>query len=170
MSEKNSCISVYKTVLAVEQALATLQQAGVDDPLISVIGKGHGVQAHPVGFYRLNAHIHYQGLQGEFWERLWDLLPGGAFLWVPDFGPMAAAGLIVERLIGGLEGVEVGHGFGVLGAALYSLGIPRSSIQQYEQAIQERQFLVIIHGQERDVEKACTALHHQKQQVTVHRG
>jgi hypothetical protein len=170
MTEKNSCVSIYPTHQAAEQALGELRKAGVDLRQVSIVGKGYHSEAHPIGFYNAGDRIRYWGLQGAFWGGLWGLLSGAAFFWVPGFGPLAAAGPIVALLVRGLEGVAIGGGFGVLGAALYSMGIPKGSINQYEQAVKVEQFLLIVHGERGDVEHACGILHGETQQVTVHRA
>jgi len=73
-------------------------------------------------------------------------------------------------LVRGLEGVVIGGGFGVLGAALFDIGVPRGSIAEYEQAVGAEKFLLIVHNGEDSVERVCKILHGELQQVTVHRG
>lgn len=168
MSGQNSCVSIYPTHQAAEQALGKLQKEGVDLQQISIVGKGYHSEEHPIGFYTAGDRIHYWGLQGAFWGGLWGLLAGAAFFWVPGFGPLAAAGPIVSLLVKGLEGVAIGGGFGALGAALYSMGVPRDNVTQYEKAVKAEKFLLIVHGERRDVEHACGVLHGKTQQVAVH--
>ena len=170
MSKKNCCVSIYPTHQAIEQALSELQQAGIDLRQVSIAGKGCQSEAHPIGFYNVGDRIRYRGLQGNFWVGLWGLLSGAAFFWVPGFGPLAAAGPFVDSLMCGLDGVAIGGGFSVFGAALYNMGIPRDSINQYEQAIKADQCLLIVHGERDAVEHACEILHSEMQQVTVHRA
>lgn len=168
MTKKNACVSVYPTHQAAEEALGKLQKAGVNLQQVSIVGKGYHDEEHPIGFYNTDDHIRYWGIQGAFWDGLWGLLAGAAFFWVPGFGPLAAAGPIVSLLVRGLEGVAIGGGFRVLGAALYSMGVPRDSVAQYEKAVKAETFLLIVHGERRDVEHACGILHGKTQQVAVH--
>ncbi len=170
MSKKNCCVSIYPTHQATERALSELQKAGIDLRQVSIASKGYHSEAHPIGFYNVGDRIRYWGRQGDFWADLWGLLSGAAFFWVPGFGPLAAAGPLVASLMCGLEGVAVGGGFSVFGAALYSMGIPRDSISQYEQAVKADQCLLIVHGERDAVEYACEILHSETQQVTVHRA
>ncbi len=44
------------------------------------------------------------------------------------------------------------------GAALYSIGIPRDSIIRYETAIKSDQYLLIVHGDQNEVERAHDVL------------
>lgn len=150
------------------QALGELQTAGSDLRQVSIIGKGCHGTAHPIGFYRMAGHIRYCGCQGEFWDEVWGRLPGAAFFLVPGFGLLAAAGRVVPLMIRGLDGVELDGGFSVPGVALHGIGVPRSSIREYELAIKTEKLLLLVHGERRDVERACAILHCDTQQVTVH--
>lgn len=170
MTEKNACVSIYPTHQAAEEALGKLQEAGIDLRCVSIVSKGYHGQEHPIGIYSNKDRLRYWGLQGAFWGGLWGLLTGAAFFWVPGFGPLAAAGPIVGLLVRGLEGVAIGGSFGVLAAALFDMGVPRSSISDYEKAIKTEQFLLIVHDGQDPVEHACRILHGDKQQVAVHRA
>ena len=68
----------------------------------------------------------YWGSLGAFWGGLWGLLVGAAFFWVPGVGPLLVAGPVAAWIIGDLEGGVVVGGLSVLGAALYSAGIPKA--------------------------------------------
>jgi len=167
---KNCCISIYTDPDAVEQALGELQTVDYDLRQVSVIAAGcHGMD-HPVGLYRIDDHNRFLGQQDSFWSGLWHRLGGSAFFWEPDFGPLAVAGPIVNMMVHGLEGVEIGTGFSLPGTALFIIGVPRGSINEYEQAIRAEKFLLLFHGESQDVERACGVLHNETQQVTVHRA
>ncbi|MFZ1049811.1 MAG: DUF1269 domain-containing protein, partial [Candidatus Sulfotelmatobacter sp.] len=45
-------------------------------------------------------------------------------------------------------------GLGVLGAGLYSIGIPKDSIVKYETALKTDQFVLIAHGTAAEVARA----------------
>ncbi len=170
MTEMSACVTICTTHQAAEQALGKLQSAGIDLQQVSIVGKGyHDHDAeHPIGFYTAGDGISYWGLQGAFWGGLWGVLTGAAFLLLPGFGPLAAAGPIVGLLVSGLEGVAIGGGVGVLAATLFDMGIPRGSILDYEQAIRAGRLLLMVHGGQDLVERASKVLHGETQQVTVH--
>jgi hypothetical protein len=73
---------------------------------------------------------------------------------IPGLGPILAAGPVVAWIVGGLEGAAIFGGLSALGAGLYSIGIPKDSIVQYETAIKTDQFLVIAHGTAAEVARA----------------
>ena len=56
------------------------------------------------------------------------------------------AGPIVSWIVGALEGAVVVGGLSALGAGLFSLGIPKDSILQYETAVKSGKYVVIAHG------------------------
>jgi hypothetical protein len=64
------------------------------------------------------------------------------------------AGPLVAWIVGGLEGAVVLGGLSALGAGLYSIGIPKDSVVQYEAALKADKFLVLVHGTADDVAKA----------------
>ncbi len=166
----NSCIVIYTDPAAIEQALAELQTVGCDPRQVSVIASGCQGQDHPVGMFHVGDSMNFLGRQDTFWSNLWHRLSGSAFFWEPEFGTLSVAGPIVKMMVHGLEGVEIGAGFSLPGAALFIVGVPRESINEYEQAIKADKFLLLFQGESQDVEKACGVLHGETQQVTVHRA
>jgi len=62
------------------------------------------------------------------------------------------AGPVVTWIVGALEGAVLVGGLSALGAGLYSLGIPKDSILQYETAVKTGKFVLIAHGS--DIETA----------------
>ncbi len=170
MNNKNSCIAIYSTCQAVENILDKLQKAGFDLRLISVMGKGFHGDAHAIGFYTSNDQNRYLGAQSAFWNKLWDLTADVAFFWIPNFGPLIASGPIVPLLVRRHTEIEVGGRFNMFQSALYSVGVPKDNILQYDTALKTDKFLLVAHGQRDLVENACDILHSDKQQVTVHRS
>jgi hypothetical protein len=73
---------------------------------------------------------------------------------VPGIGPLIVFGPLVAWIVGALEGAVVVGGLSALGAGLYSIGIPKNSIVQYEAALKADKFLVIAHGTADEVLKA----------------
>jgi hypothetical protein len=49
-------------------------------------------------------------------------------------------------------------GLSALGAALYSIGVPKDSVLQYETALKTDRFLVMAHGPAAEVARAKTIL------------
>ena len=154
MSGNNSVVAIYHTHAGAEEAVKELQRGGIDMHKLSIIGKGDHSDEQVVGYYNAGDRMKYWGKVGAFWGGFWGLLFGSAFFMIPGLGPILAAGPVVAWIVAGLEGaVEVGA-LGALGAGLYSIGIPKDSIVEYETALKTDQFLLIVHGTAAEVGEA----------------
>jgi len=146
MSSNNSCVAIYATHLAAERAVKELQSCGIEMQTISIIGRDYHTEEQVHGYYNADKRIMFWGKGGAFWGSLWGLLFGSAFFFIPGVGPVAFAGPIVSALISALEGAIVFGGLSAIGAALYSIGIPKDSIVSYEKAIKADKFVVMVQG------------------------
>ena len=63
------------------------------------------------------------------------------------------SGLLTERK----DAIVVG-GLGALGAGLFSIGIPKNSVLEYETAVKSDKFVLIVHGTAAEVAKAKEVL------------
>jgi uncharacterized membrane protein len=153
-SPQNSVVAVFRTHTEADQAVKELQRSGVDMRKLSVVGTGYHTDEHAVGYYNTGNRMMYWGKIGAFWGGFWGLLFGSAFFLIPGLGPILAAGPVVVWIVGALEGAAVVGGLSVLGAGLFSIGIPKDSIVKYEAAIKTDQFLLIVHGTAEEVAKA----------------
>ena len=167
--DKNSVVSIFNTHLEAEDAVRSLQRASFDMTKLSIIGKDYHAEEHVVGYYNTGDRIGYWGKLGAFWGGFWGLLFGSAFLVIPGIGPIVAGGPLVGWIIGALEGAIVVGGISAVGAALYSIGVPKDSIIKYENSIKSNQFLVIVHGTTSEIEKAKDILQSGKPvEINVH--
>jgi hypothetical protein len=154
MSNDNAVIAVFDSHERAEEIVKDLQRSGFDMKKLSIIGKGFHSEEQPVGFYTTGERVKFWGGTGALWGGLWGLLVGAAFFWIPGVGPLAVGGPLVAILVGALEGAVVVGGLSAFGAVLYSLGVPKESILQYETAVKADKFLVIAHGDAAEVERA----------------
>jgi hypothetical protein len=56
------------------------------------------------------------------------------------------AGPLVGWIVGALEGAVITGGLTAIGAALFSVGIPKDSLLNYETALKANKFLLVVHG------------------------
>jgi hypothetical protein len=77
---------------------------------------------------------------------LWGLLFGGIFVTVTGVAPVVVLGYLAAMVVSGIEIAVVVGGLSALGAALYSIGIPKDSVINYETAVKADGFLVMAHG------------------------
>jgi hypothetical protein len=150
----NGIISIFETHLEAEAAVKQMQGMGYDMKKQSIIGRDFQTEENIIGYYNTGDRTLYWGKQGAFWGGLWGLLFGSALFIIPGVGPLVIAGSFVPALVGAIEGAVVLGGLSALGAALYSLGIPKDSIVQYEVALKAGKYLMIAHGSPDDLKKA----------------
>ena len=121
MSEMNSVVAIFESHNQAEDAVRDLQKSGFDMKKLSIVGKDYHTDEQVVGYYTAGDRVMYWGTLGAFWGGLWGLLFGSALFLVPGVGPLLVAGPLAGWIVGALEGVVVGGGFGALGAALASI-------------------------------------------------
>jgi hypothetical protein len=142
----NYTVAICHTQAEAEVAVKDLQKAGFDVKHLSIVGKDYHVDETVTGYYTTGERMKYWGKTGAFWGGIWGLLVGSAVFLIPGIGPVMMAGPIVGLVLGLLEGSVVGGGVGLLGAGLYSLGLPKEKVIECEVAIKAGKFLVINHG------------------------
>ena len=125
---------------------------------LSVVGKGYHTDEKVVGFYTAGDRIKFWGTRGAFWGGLWGLFFGGLFLTIPVVGHVVVLGYLATIAIAGIENAVVVGGLSALGAALYSAGVPKDSVIQYETALKADSFLVMAHGTAEEMARAKTIL------------
>jgi hypothetical protein len=158
MEQTDTMIAVFPDHDAAEGAVKKLAQAGFDMKSLSVVGKGYHTDEKIVGFYNVGDRIKFWGKQGAFWGGLWGLFFGGLFITVPAVGSVAVLGYLAAVMITAIENAVVVGGLSALGAALYSIGVPKDSVIQYETALKADSFLLMAHGPAAEVNRAKSIL------------
>ena len=102
--------------------------------------------------------IKFWGKRGAFWGGFWGLFLGGLFMTIPVVGHVVVLGYLATILIAGIENAVIVGGLSALGAALYSIGIPKDSVIQYETALKADSFLVMAHGTAEEIARAKAIL------------
>ena len=82
------------------------------------------------------------------------MLLGGIFIATPAAGPVVVLGYLAAIVITALENAILVGGLSAIGAALYSIGIPKNSVVEYEAALKADNFLVMAHGTAEEVARA----------------
>ena len=157
-SETSSVVALYSTHVEADDAVRALQRAGFDMHRLSVVGKDYQLEQDVVGYYTTGDRMKAWGTAGAFWGGLWGMLFGSAFFLIPGIGPLLAAGPLVGWIVGALETAAAAGGLSALGAGLYSMGIPKDSVIQYETEIKAGRFALIVHGSPAEVSGAARTL------------
>jgi hypothetical protein len=164
-------VAVFDTHALASAAIKELAASKFDITKITVVGRGFHTEEAVAGFYSAGDRVKYWGTNGAFWGGIWGLLMGGLFMTVPLIGPVVVAGHLAVMVIAAVEGAVVVGGLTALGAAFYSIGIPRDSVLRYEEAIKADHFIVMAHGAPGDVDRARAILHAgHPTQLDVHQG
>jgi uncharacterized membrane protein len=159
MTDKNAVVAIYASHTQAEDALKALQQAGFDMQKLSIVGKDYHTEESVVGYYNAGDRMLRWGKTGAFWGGFWGLLFGSAFFALPGIGPVLVAGPLVAWIVGALEGAVVVGGMSAIGAGLYSIGVPKDSVVEYETALKSDKFLLLAHGTAEEVERARQIMH-----------
>ena len=154
MNIKSSVVAIYDAHEKAEAAIRELQKSGFTMKNLSIVGKDYHSEEHVVGYYNAGERIAIWGKRGALWGGLMGFLFGSAFFFIPGIGPLVMFGPLVSWIVGALEGAVVVGGLSALGAALFSIGIPKDSIIKYETALKADKFLVIAHGTSEQVKHA----------------
>jgi len=158
MSNKNNCIAIFNSHEEAEQAIMGLEQAGFDMKKLAIVGKDYQKEEHVRGYYNTLQRMKFWGKRGAFWGGLWGVLFSPAFMCVPGAGSLTAGGMLFSTVASGLSTAFFAGGLTVLGAALYSIGIPKNSVIHYETAISLDKYLLVVHGTRDEVERASDIL------------
>jgi hypothetical protein len=158
MAETNTVVAVFPDHQATDSAVKKLAEAGFDIKHLSVIGKGYHTDEKVEGFYNAGDRVKFWGKWGAFWGGLWGWLVGSLFITVPGVGGVVVLGYLAAIVISAIEGAIVVGGLSALGAALYSIGIPKNSVIAYESALKADQFLVVVRGTAEEAARAKAIL------------
>jgi len=158
METADTVIAVFADHQAAETAVKKLTAAGFEMKNLSVVGKGYHTDEKVVGFYNVGDRVKFWGKRGAFWGGLWGLFFGGLFMAIPVVGHVIVLGYLAAMAISAVESAIVVGGLSALGAALYSIGIPKDSVIQYEAALKADDFLVMAHGTAAEMARAKAIL------------
>ncbi len=168
-NESNLIVATYLTHSEAEAAVRELQKSGFDMKKLSIVGKGYHSEDTVVGYYNAGDRMMAWGKTGAIWGGVWGMLFWGGLFFIPGVGPVLLAGPLVSALVGALEGIAVIGGLSVLGAALFSAGIPKDSILQYETSISAGKFLLLAHASPLEIAATKVILEASNHQgVSVH--
>ena len=152
--EKNRVlVAIFPDEKSTEIVVKRLIDKGYQMDLISVLGQLHASGDDTLGIYHLNVgdRMKAWGKQGIFWGGLWGMLAGASGLFmIPGVGAVAAAGYIVEAIVGGavLGAGTMGGAAALsqLAVAYHRAGIPEEKIESLHKAIEEGKYVLMLRG------------------------
>jgi hypothetical protein len=158
MENTDTVVAVFADHQAAEAAVKKLTASGFEMKNLSVVGKGYHTEEKVVGFYSTGDRIKFWGTRGAFWGGFWGLFFGGLFLTIPVVGHVVVLGYLATVAVYAIENAALVGGLSALGAALYSIGVPKNSVLQYEADLKADSFLVMAHGTAGEMARAKTIL------------
>ncbi len=158
MEKTDTVVAVFNEHAAADAAIKQLAGAGFALKQLSVVGKGYHTEEKVVGFYNTGDRIRFWGTRGAVWGGLWGLFFGGLFITVPVVGPLVILGYVAAAAVMAIENAVVLGSLSALGGALFSIGIPKNSVLEYEAAVKADGFLVMAHGTAEEAARAKAIL------------
>jgi hypothetical protein len=158
MEKVDTVVAVFPNHDAAEAAIKKLAAADFAMKDLSLVGKGYHTEEKVVGFYNIGDRVKFWGKRGAFWGGFWGLFLGGLFMTVPVIGHVVVLGYLAAVVFSGVENAVLVGGLSALGAALYSIGIPKDSVLKYEADLTADDFLVMAHGTVAEVARAKAIL------------
>jgi hypothetical protein len=146
MLKENTTVSICENSNQVQGAVAKLAGAGFDLKRISVIGRAFGSNGKPVAYYTHGDRLACWGEQNEFWDKLIERAQEVVLFDCTGTGSLLVIGPIALWIIAVLNNSAIFNGLSVFGATLYSMGLPKERVQDYEEALRKGSYLMIVHG------------------------
>lgn len=150
----DTAVAIYDDHFQAENAVKTLQRAGVDMRKISIVAKDYSTEEHVVGFLNAGDRARIFGRLGAFWGAVVGILFGSAMLFIPVIGHVVILGPLAATVFEGVAGAVLVGGVSALAGALTAIGVPRNSVLRYEAALSANRFLLIVHGDEAEIGRA----------------
>ena len=154
MTDKNTVVAVYPDHSGAGAAVKKLAAPGIDVKSLTVVGKGYQTDQAVTGFYNAGDRIKFRGRNGAFRGALRGWLMTGVLVAVPPSGSVVVLGYLAATVLSVVGGAVIVGGLSALGAALYSIGIPKDSIIGDEASIEAEIFPVMAHGTPEDLARA----------------
>ena len=158
IEQQDAVVAVFAHHRDAEDAVRKLAGGDFDMTHFSIVGQGFHSDEKVVGFYNIGDRIKFWGKNGAFWGGIWSLFFGGIFLTIPVIGPVMVLGHLAAMVVAAVEGAILIGGLSALGAALFSIGIPKDSAIQYEETVKTDGYLVVAHGSADEMARAKAVL------------
>lgn len=154
----NIAVALFDRHPQVEIAVRALQRAGYYMRKISIIGKACENRDGVVGFLSTGYRSRIFGRHGALWSGWMGVLVGSAMMFVPLVGHVVVLGPLASTLLRGIQGVVAEDGVSPLAVALMTTGISEDSVLRYEAALKAGKFVLVVHGDAEEIERAYRLL------------
>ncbi len=157
-TKTNIAVALFDRHPQVEVAVRALQRAGYYMRKISIIGKACENRDGVVGFLSTGYRSRIFGRHGALWSGWMGVLVGSAMMFVPLVGHVVVLGPLASTLLRGIQGVVAEDGVSPLAVAWMATGISEDSVLRYQAALEAGKFVLAVHGDAEEVERAYRLL------------
>lgn len=157
-SNEKLSVAVYEHHHDAEAAVKALQMAGFDMKKVSIVGTDYAVEQQVVGYLNAGDRAKIFGKYGALWGGLMGMLFGSALMFIPVVGHIIVLGPLAAALVGAIEGAATVGGVSALVGALSAMGVPKNSVLRYETALKAGKFMLVVHGDADDLQRAAALL------------
>jgi hypothetical protein len=154
MSKQNAFVAIYTNPADVQEAVLALSRSGFDLERLSVVGKAYRKREDLVAIYQEGDHMKCRGDLDYFWNGISSMIQGWALLRMPNQDPVLVAGQLALWIGVAMDNSAIFGGLSSFGATLYTMGLSKNSITDYEEALKKSRYLVVIHGPAQEVTRA----------------
>lgn len=154
MPKQNALVAIYMNPGEVQEAVVALARSGFDLGRLSVVGKAYRERKNLVAYYREGDHMKCRGDLDYFWNGIFSMIQGWALLSMPKRDPLLVAGQLAMWIVVALDNSAIFGRLSSFGATLYTMGLSKNSINDYEEALRKGHYLVVIHGPAQEVTRA----------------
>jgi hypothetical protein len=158
MLQENAMVVIYNDPQRTREAVKELERAGFNLNQLSLVGIVRPGKRVAVACYSDGSYIKCWGDRSTLWNSLCSAIKGWAFLSLPGIGPMLVSGPLALWIVAALENAAIFSNLSAFGATLYSIGIPKDKVQDYETALREGNYLLVAHGPAREIKRARQVL------------
>ena len=148
MMSFHMAVGIYDDHRSADAALGAFLGSSLDLKQLSVVGKEHHRGLCADAYSRSADRTLYSGKFGTFWVA----------------GPLTAA------VIHGLDSTTPISELNALGVGLFMQGVPLKAAAEYEAAVRDDKYLLVIHGVEADVDYAASVMVPGAAKVRMHTG
>jgi hypothetical protein len=158
MIHENAAVAIFSNPGQAQNVVADLARSGFDLKRLSVVGKAYREQNEPIAYYKQGDQMKCWGERSGFWNKLCSTIRGWALFSIPGTGLLLVVGPLALWIVMALDNSAIFGNLSALGAMLYSMGLTKESVQNYEEALRKGNYLVIVHGPAEEVRRAKRVL------------
>lgn len=151
MLKENMAVSICRNSDQVQESMAALARSDFDMNRVSVVGHAFGKREGLAACYDDGDQLKCWGIHGDFWNELSTNIRKWVLLSSPGTGPLIVIGPIALGIVAVLDNSAIFSGLSVLSATLYSMGLAKERAQDYEEALRNGCYLLIVHGPAQEI-------------------